>query len=176
VTSPHLLRFLEAGLRIRAELDMEGHVIFDDSEPAGEDTGSKQELRQKLNQWDRTLEAKTPRDYKLSGMPMHFNFLDADEIAEKVMDLCPFLLTRDKSSQFAVACHLVPLPGEVVSIYLYVCELHALGQMQLKEEIELLEAPKQDQGATVAQLMKQIGRPKPEEKKGNALATMMIKA
>ncbi|CAE7428952.1 neurl4 [Symbiodinium sp. CCMP2592] len=182
VTSPHLLRFLEAGLRIRAELDMEGHVIFDDEEDGkGEETNKVLELRKNLSDWERTLEAKTPLEYKFSGMPMHFNYLDADEIADKVMDLCPFLLTRDKSAQFAVACHLVPLPGEVVSIYIYACELHNLGQMQLKEEREKMAAPKDDQGITVAQLLRNLGRTRNLEDeepkdKGTTLVNMMLQA
>ncbi|CAK9117335.1 unnamed protein product, partial [Durusdinium trenchii] len=111
VTSPQLLRFLEAGLKIRSQLDMEGHILEEEESPR-EEMGHKNELLEQLDEWEKTLNAKTPREYKLSSMPMHFNYLDADEIAEKVMELCPFLMTRDKSAQFAVACHLVPLPGE----------------------------------------------------------------
>lgn len=173
VTSPQLLRFLEAGLRIRAQLDMEGHIIED--EHPKEDLEAKHELQMQLEEWETTLHAKTPKEYKLSSMPMHFNFLDADEIAEKVMDLCPFLMTRDKSAQFAVACHLIPLPGEVVSIYLYACELHALSQMQLREEQERQDQPGDDRGVTVAQLMKKL-KGANKEPQGPSLATMIIEA
>lgn len=37
---------------------------------------------QQLGEWEKTLNAKTPREYKLSSMPMHFNYLDGEEIAE----------------------------------------------------------------------------------------------
>eukprot|EP00913_Durusdinium_trenchii_P032221 g30170.t1 len=81
VTSPQLLRFLEAGLKIRSQLDMEGHILEEEESPR-EEMGHKNELLEQLDEWEKTLNAKTPREYKLSSMPMHFNYLDADEIAE----------------------------------------------------------------------------------------------
>ncbi|CAK0830370.1 unnamed protein product [Prorocentrum cordatum] len=122
-----LERFLGAGLRLRAKVD-----VARESEVA--------RLREQYLLWERALKAKVPARHKSRAMTFHLNFYDPSAVSNHVLNLCmdsdpSFLECRQKSTQFDVAVHLSALPAAAVSLYVCVWQMHGLTDIEKDDEL-----------------------------------------
>jgi len=84
----------------------------------------------RLERFEDLLRTKVPGQNRFRGVMLHFNFSDPQLLAQDVVAQCPFLDVREKSAQFSLAMLLNPLPGELFSVYVYICEVHAMSDIE----------------------------------------------
>eukprot|EP00929_Paragymnodinium_shiwhaense_P037656 TRINITY_DN20020_c0_g1_i4.p1 TRINITY_DN20020_c0_g1~~TRINITY_DN20020_c0_g1_i4.p1 ORF type:complete len:2497 (+),score=567.91 TRINITY_DN20020_c0_g1_i4:1495-8985(+) len=120
VKNPNFKAFLEAGLEMHADMEM-----CDEDE--------KEEYEEMVEEWHTVFNTRTPPKHRMRLMMLHFNFMSPDMVAEMACDACQFITSRESVALFALAVHVLPLPGDIVSVFIYICQLTKLGETEVSE-------------------------------------------
>eukprot|EP00928_Gymnodinium_smaydae_P045195 TRINITY_DN30156_c0_g2_i2.p1 TRINITY_DN30156_c0_g2~~TRINITY_DN30156_c0_g2_i2.p1 ORF type:complete len:2939 (+),score=602.76 TRINITY_DN30156_c0_g2_i2:113-8929(+) len=120
VRNPLLTDFLVFGLQLEAELEQSEGETYN-------------KAKANVIEFRRLLQEKTPPKHKLRAMAMRFNYGDPAQVAEDVLNKCHFVTSVEKQAQFAIAAHILPLPGDVVSFYFYVIQLVKLSDFEVED-------------------------------------------
>ncbi|KAF8822536.1 hypothetical protein IE077_003545, partial [Cardiosporidium cionae] len=74
----------------------------------------------KLLDWKDALMWKIPKGYRLRAVPLQSNSADTKYVADLVVSKVDFLECRDRAVSFTTSVLLFNLPGELLSVYVYV--------------------------------------------------------
>jgi len=86
----------------------------------------------KLRDWRNALFKKLPSQHRLRGNPIHFNIADAKTIGDTVVSKCDFIECRHQSATFACGVFIKCLPGELVSVYVYLLVVQKIGAREMR--------------------------------------------
>eukprot|EP00918_Siedleckia_nematoides_P026118 GHVU01056344.1.p1 GENE.GHVU01056344.1~~GHVU01056344.1.p1 ORF type:complete len:161 (-),score=29.81 GHVU01056344.1:541-1023(-) len=101
-----LIYYLELGLRLLHKCEIQAPLSND----------AKSAMR-RFQYWRLVLMSKTPHNYRLRWVHLRLSSTDPPTVAEAVWTRAKFLNETDRTAQFAIGVHVVPLPHEFAAVY-----------------------------------------------------------
>eukprot|EP00923_Selenidium_pygospionis_P034239 GHVN01059777.1.p1 GENE.GHVN01059777.1~~GHVN01059777.1.p1 ORF type:complete len:1658 (+),score=314.68 GHVN01059777.1:177-5150(+) len=149
---PKLIAFLERGCDLLYQYET-AHQDHQDLAEA------------KVKEWRKQLFAKVPPAYRLRGKALHFNFHEPKSIGDAVVAKCEFLESRDRSAQFSVGICLKSVPGELISVYVYLIIVQKVPDREMRKikEQQELERRQKEKKRLQRELKKQAAADGVEE-------------
>ncbi|GBE59363.1 kinase domain containing protein [Babesia ovata] len=94
-----------------------------------------------LHEWKLLLNKNIPQSHQVVVVPLHFNVVDADFIAEHIKTKVPLLDSRERFITFAMASWVISIPGNLFSVYVILLvaqKIHERVRIRLVMEQERL--------------------------------------
>ncbi|CDR96582.1 hypothetical protein, conserved [Babesia bigemina] len=94
-----------------------------------------------LHEWKLMLNKNIPQSHQVVVVPLHFNVVDADFIAENIKTKVPLLDSRERFITFAMASWVISIPGSLFSVYVILLvaqKIHERVRIRLVMEQERL--------------------------------------
>ncbi|GIX61786.1 double C2-like domain-containing protein [Babesia caballi] len=94
-----------------------------------------------LQEWKILLNKNIPQSHQVIVVPLHFNTVDAEFIAENIKTNVPTLDSRERFITFAMASRVISLPGNLFSVYVILLvaqKIHERVRIRLVMEHERL--------------------------------------
>ncbi|GFE52949.1 C2 domain-containing protein protein [Babesia ovis] len=98
-----------------------------------------------LQEWRLLLNKNIPQSHQVVVIPVHFNTLDAEFIADNIKNNVPLLDSRERFITFAMSSRVISLPGNLFSVYVILLiaqKIHERVRIRLVMEQERLAQKK----------------------------------
>ncbi|ORM41061.1 tRNA uridine 5-carboxymethylaminomethyl modification enzyme MnmG [Babesia sp. Xinjiang] len=98
-----------------------------------------------LQEWRLMLNKNIPQSHQVVVVPVHFNTVDAEFIADNIKNNVPLLDSRERFITFAMASRVISIPGNLFSVYVILLiaqKIHERVRVRLVMEQERLAQKK----------------------------------